>query len=98
VGLDWFNEYTDRLDRQPDKLPLRCPCCFCKTLPERGGWDICPICFWEDDGQDDHDAEIVRGGPNGSLSLRQARSNYERCGACEERFVGNVRQPSPEER
>lgn len=26
-----------------------CPCCGCLTLEERGGYDICPVCFWEDD-------------------------------------------------
>ncbi|WHO76586.1 MULTISPECIES: CPCC family cysteine-rich protein [Rhizobium] len=41
-----------------------------------------PVCFWEDDGQDDHDAELVRGGPNGPLSLVQARLNFAESGAC----------------
>ena len=67
-----FNEYMARLESQPPALPLRCPCCRCKTLRERGGFDICEVCFWEDDGQDDHDADVVRGGPNGALSLTQA--------------------------
>lgn len=26
-----------------------CPCCGYLTLVERGGYDICPVCFWEDD-------------------------------------------------
>ena len=26
-----------------------CPCCGCRTLNERGAYDICPVCFWEDD-------------------------------------------------
>ncbi|MDE6726418.1 MAG: hypothetical protein K2J80_00590 [Oscillospiraceae bacterium] len=26
-----------------------CPCCGCLTLDERGCYDICPVCFWEDD-------------------------------------------------
>jgi hypothetical protein len=78
-------------------LPLRCPCCGCKTLRDRGGFEICRVCFWEDDGQDDHDADLVRGGPNALLSLAQARVNYRRFGACEERFLGNVRPPLPEE-
>lgn len=28
---------------------LACLCCGCLTLNERGGYDICPVCFWEDD-------------------------------------------------
>ena len=59
----------------------RCPCCRFVTLHDRGGDDICGVCFWEDDGQDDHDADEVRGGPNGRLSLGQARENFEKCGA-----------------
>ncbi|MFC4838280.1 CPCC family cysteine-rich protein [Bradyrhizobium sp. GCM10023182] len=59
----------------------RCPCCQFRTLHERGGFEICPVCFWEDDGQDDHDAGNVRGGPNGSLSLIRARQNFKQCGA-----------------
>ena len=26
-----------------------CPCCGCVTLDERGTYDICPVCFWEDE-------------------------------------------------
>jgi hypothetical protein len=77
--------------------PFPCPCCGCRTLDARADYDICPICFWEDDGQDDHDAEIARGGPNGSLSLAQARTNYRRIGACEERFTDKVRPPRADE-
>jgi hypothetical protein len=75
-----------------------CPCCGYKTLLERGGDDICPVCFWEDDGQDDHDADDVRGGPNYTLSLTQARANYKRLGACEERVLGHVRAPKDDEK
>ncbi len=95
--LAWFAEYTAHLDSQPPGLPLRCPCCGCRTLDERGEFEICPVCFWEDDGQDYHDAEVVHGGPNGALSLTRARANYLLFGACEERMIGNVRPPRPEE-
>lgn len=97
AGIAWFHAYVDRLNAQPKDLPLRCPCCFCRTLDERGGFDICPVCFWEDDGQDDHDADVVRGGPNGGLSLSDARANYASFGACEHAMLGNVRPPRPEE-
>jgi len=78
-------------------VSYRCPCCGYNTLRERGGYEICPVCFWEDDGQDEDDADTVRGGPNGGLSLTQARGNYREFGACERRFLKNVRLPRPEE-
>lgn len=28
---------------------VRCLCCGYRTLDERGAFDICPVCFWEDD-------------------------------------------------
>ena len=96
--LAWFDEYTARVNaRQRRDLPLRCPCCGCKTVSERTAFEICEVCFWEDDGQDDGDADENRGGPNGSLSLTEARANYLRFGACEESMVENVRPPRPEE-
>lgn len=93
----WFEEYTSGPEDQPEGLPLRCPCCYCRTLSERGGFDICPICYWEDDGQDDYDAHVLRGGPNGSLSLIKARLNYEKFGAIKKEVLNLVRKPRPEE-
>lgn len=52
------------------------------TLPERGALENSDVCSWEDDGQDEHDVDEVRGGPNHDLSLRQARQNFEAIGAC----------------
>ena len=42
----------------------------------RGEYEICRICWWEDDGQDNHNSNVVAGGPNGKLSLTQARINF----------------------
>lgn len=89
---EWFQRYCEQLDNSVIAGPnpphlFACPCCRQLTLSERGGFDICPVCAWEDDGQDDHDADIVRGGPNGRLSLTQARANYE------ERSRAGVRSP-----
>jgi hypothetical protein len=91
--MDPFNNVTRGLDGGP----YPCACCGYVTLPERGGFDICPVCFWEDDGQDDDDADNVRGGPNGSLSLTTARANFQRIGAWSEESVRSVRRPRPEE-
>jgi hypothetical protein len=66
---------------RPEDGPYVCPCGGHVTLAERGGVEICPVCFWEDDGQDDPDADIVLGGPNGQLSLTQPRQNFAAYGA-----------------
>ena len=79
------------------RKPHACPCCRFFTLEQRGAFEICPVCFWEDDGQDDHDADIARGGPNSTLSLSEARKNFLQFGAMEKQFVEKVRNPKPEE-
>lgn len=79
---DWFSFYVKELEiaqqqtfKSFDKYFL-CPCCYLPTLTERQGWDICRVCFWEDDGQDDHNADKVLGGPNSNYSLTEARANF----------------------
>jgi hypothetical protein len=80
-----------------DGGPHTCPCCGYLTLRERGGYEICPVCLWEDDGQDELDAAVVRGGPNGGLSLAQARRNFDRLGASSEKLLERVRPPHDDE-
>lgn len=87
---------------QPDHatiavMPVPCPCCGFKTIETRGNFELCPVCYWEDDGQDDADADVVRGGPNGELSLTEARSNFKRHAASEPAYIPNVRAPLPSE-
>jgi hypothetical protein len=65
-------------NEQTNKVRYACPCCGYPTLGSLGGFEICSLCCWEDDGQDDADADLVRGGPNHSLSLVEARENFER--------------------
>jgi hypothetical protein len=83
--------------RGPEGSPFACPCCASLTLPTRGDYELCPVCFWEDDGQDEHDADLVRGGPNGTLSMTQARANYAAFGACDRTILDKVRPPTAEE-
>jgi hypothetical protein len=70
-----------------------CPCCGYFTLGESGSWEICSVCFWEDDG--DWRLDVVSG-PN-HITLRKARANYLEFGACDEHSIGRVRPPLPEE-
>ncbi|MDF2804998.1 MAG: hypothetical protein K0S61_4903 [Anaerocolumna sp.] len=71
-----------------------CPCCGYKTLDEEppGTYDICPICFWEDDGVQFH-KPYFSGGAN-RLSLIEAQRNYIKFGASEERLLEYVRKPN----
>lgn len=57
-------------------LPNTCPACGYLTLSERCAWDICGICFWEDDGQDEAENKEVWGGPNGDYSLADYRRKF----------------------
>ncbi len=73
-----------------------CPCCGHFTFNEPpGSYDICPVCFWEDD--------VVQlrwpkyGGGANKPSLIDSQQNFLRFGATEERFIKNVRAPSPDE-
>jgi len=75
----------------------RCPCCKFKTLHGRGQDEICPVCFWHDDGQDESEADEVWGGPNYTLSLRQAQLNFQKIGVVEERVRQFVRPPFADE-
>jgi Cysteine-rich CPCC len=80
--LEWFTAYTSQRNvfAPAGEAPYTCPCCGHATLSERGGYEICVECGWEDDGQDDHDSAVIRGGPNGRLSLDDARADYIRKG------------------
>src|SRR5579859_4994235 len=69
-----------------------CPCCGYPSLHGRSGFEICELCWWEDDGQDDENADDVLGGPNAKYSLNYARENFQTFGVMfapdEDRRVG----------
>jgi hypothetical protein len=68
-----------------------------KTLDAPGALDLCPVCWWEDDGQENVDSADVRLTVNGALSLDEARTNYARWGAADPRFRRYVRRPEAAE-
>lgn len=65
-----------------------CPCCGYMTLNQKppGTYLICPICFWEDDGE--------QGYSSNQVSLRQAQRNFVEFGACERSWLNDVRRPT----
>lgn len=75
-----------------------CPCCGYLTYsgyPPAGDYDICPVCFWEDDPVQAADPDFA-GGAN-HVSLNQARLNFRSFQACSSNQRDNVRAPLPEE-
>jgi hypothetical protein len=68
--------------------PHQCPCCDYFTLDRRGEYLICPVCFWEDDGNDLSNLDR-HSGPN-HMTLGEARKNFHTIGACAAAMVPNV--------
>ncbi|MBK5480864.1 hypothetical protein JFV29_02750 [Peribacillus sp. TH16] len=73
-------------------MKFTCPCCGYKTLNEEppDTYEICEICFWEDDGYqykypDEDDAN--------NISFREAQQNFIKLGVSEGAFSKNVRKP-----
>lgn len=79
-----INRYFERrikfcslLDHYKDDLeelgPFLCPSCGYPTISERGCYEICILCGWEDDGIDNGD---MGGGPN-HMTLNDSRFLFE---------------------
>ena len=82
IRRKFFDSYGNRPAEQKAGLPpkgirLSCPCCGYPTLGESGAYEVCFLCNWEDDGQDDPNADEIRGGPNHGYSLSEARLNFQ---------------------
>lgn len=78
-------------------MKYKCPCCGNYTLPKEanGTFEICPVCFWEDDPVQ-LDNENYAGGAN-DVSLVQGRINYQKFGTCQEDMISHVRKPNVDE-
>lgn len=63
-----------------------CLCCGYRSIQERGNYEICKVCFWEDDGGSDPD----RVSSANHMTLRAARESFERIGAVAESMVKHV--------
>lgn len=79
-----------------------CPCCGFLTLDGRYNFDICPVCFWEDEYMDGSCVGGIIQFPSGpddpspsnhELTLNEARNNYKKFGAVELRLVKYCRSP-----
>ena len=76
----------------------KCPCCGFYTLNSKAEntFQLCPVCYWEDDGVQFNDPNY-EGGAN-QVCLNQAKENFMLFGAIEERFKDCVRLPLDDEK
>ncbi len=76
----------------------KCKCCGYFTLVGRTDgdvmWDICPVCFWENDISGENPDEYS--GAN-HMTLSQGRENFKKYAACDVKMISHVRQPELEE-
>ena len=79
---DFFQKnFTLKISRQrtdvksEDIVKNSCPVCGYLTLDERDSFDICSICFWEDDGIDDFEVNNDSG-PN-HMTLKEGREIFQ---------------------
>jgi Cysteine-rich CPCC len=59
-------------------------------------WDICPVCFWEDDvilG----DRDSIASPANRGISVAEAQANFIIHGVVDPRLAGHVRPPTADE-
>ncbi len=66
---------------EPTLFP--CPCCGYKSLTNRGEYDICMVCYWEDDGttRDEDDSAANK------MTLASAKENFKKYGAVSSSLV-----------
>jgi len=73
-----------------------CPCCGYRTLIDSpGSYEICHVCFWEDDPVQLLDP-WYEGGAN-KVSLQEAQRNYAEVRVSEKNFKANVKGVLPDD-
>ena len=75
----------EEIEGNPEPM-FACPCCGYFSLSSSASYEICSVCFWEDDGV--RDADTVSG-PN-QLTLAAARRHFVEFGACDLASVDRV--------
>jgi len=87
------NPWLDLLPFTMRTKMYACLCCGFKTLTEQplGSFEICPVCFWEDDAAQASNSSLA-GGAN-KVSLSEARKNFLSFGASSRDAVKSVRRP-----
>ncbi len=84
------------IKKKDEPKKYKCPCCGHFTFEKKErAYDICPVCFWEDDPEQYNNPMM----PNGAnhVSLATARVNYKHFAACDPEMKKYVRGPKKDE-
>jgi formate/nitrite transporter FocA (FNT family) len=84
------------LKKKDEPKKYKCPCCGHFTFEKKErAYDICPVCFWEDDPEQFNNPMM----PNGAnhVCLATARINYRHFAACDPEMKKYVRGPKKDE-
>ena len=79
VSPPWMLDAVQRLAGRDTPLGRRvmCRCCGFLTLSRYGGYDICEVCYWEDDPTTIFEPGESPGGPGPNhISLSEGRRNF----------------------
>jgi Cysteine-rich CPCC len=79
---------TELADRGQFSVP--CPCCGHLTLHSKDYYELCPVCFWENDPHQLEDP-LSNNGANG-YSLLDGQRNFAQTGSSNPTFAGKVRR------
>ena len=78
---------------------VACPVCGYLTFWTEdgfpGSYNVCPICYWEDDPVQFKDPDYA-GGAN-RMSINQAKENFKKYQACEVSLKSKCRLPTQDE-
>lgn len=69
---------------------IQCYCCGYFTIEERGNYEICPVCFWEDDGGNKDKTNMYSSVNH--MTLDEGRMNFLEVGACAHKFIQYVQK------
>ena len=101
--FDFFKALSETLSRksmeevaarQNEMTGVKHPCACCEHItmeapPGSGTYDICPVCYWEDDASQFKDPDDALGA--NSVSLNTAKENFKAIGACDQKVLPSVR-------
>ena len=93
-----LQQYVNRdlIKKKDEPKKYKCPCCGYYTFEKKErAYDICPVCFWEDDPFQYENPMMERGANHESLAT--ARINYKHYSACDPEMRKYVRGPKKDE-